>query len=232
MKQEQFIELAGGVFKNDEYYNNWGGQDKYDNFWAFFDSEYKSVKSIYDGITISELRQKRLHSIEHIFPKGDIKAYLQRKGSVPENIIKGSTTNPLNFAAAHRDVNSFRGSLPFDIENDEIRYRLRLDSPGFYTDWGRDHEREWVVPNISRGNVARTMLYMALAYDVKILPEHLNTYRYWSKSDLPERWEVEYNEWVFEKHNIRNPFAIYDVEKMVQLLNDEELYLNILIGIE
>ena len=33
---------------------------------------------------------------------------------------KGATVNPLNFAAAERDTNSFRGRFDFDFEGDSV----------------------------------------------------------------------------------------------------------------
>ncbi|MCY8527025.1 endonuclease [Bacillus atrophaeus] len=228
MKQEEFIELAGGTFKNNKYYNDWDGDDKYENFWAFFDSDYEYVKSVYGGIDISTLRQKKLHSIEHIYPKGNLKDYLKLRNE-QENIIKGATTNPLNFAAEHRKINQFRGHLPFDIENDTIVRQINLTMPTFYTDWGKDHENEWIVPTISRGNVARTMLYMFLTYNVQeLFEEHLNTYIYWAKSDPLTYWEIEFNQWVHEKHKIKNPFCDDSIE-MVKLLDDKELFQNLLV---
>ncbi|MFS2246093.1 endonuclease [Bacillus sp. A31] len=227
MKQEEFIELAGGTFKNNEYYDAWGKKDKYENFWAFFESDYNYVKAIYSGLDINSLRQMKLHSIEHIFPKGTLKNYLKLRNE-KEDIIKGATTNPLNFAAEHREVNKERGHLPFEIENDKIIRQIRLTPPAYYTDWGRDHENEWIVPTISRGNVARTMLYMSLTYKVRdLFQEHLNTYIYWAKSDPLTHWEIEFNQWVYEKHKIKNPFCD-DSTEMVKLLDDAELFQNLL----
>ncbi|MCK1989226.1 endonuclease [Lysinibacillus fusiformis] len=230
MKQEEFIELAGGVFKSNKNYNDWGSNDKYENFWAFFESDYKYVKSVYSGISIEVLRQKKLHSIEHIFPKSIVKKYLELKNQ-ERTIVYGSTTNPLNFVAEHRSINEHRGHLPFDIENDTaIRRNIRLETPTYYTDWGRDHENEWVVPHVSRGNVARTMLYMFLVYNVQeLFKEHLNSYIYWCKSDPPTQWELEYNQWVFEKHKIKNPFVTDDITQLVNLLDDKELFNKLLV---
>ncbi|AOR25153.1 endonuclease [Clostridium taeniosporum] len=240
MKREEFIEIAGGIFENNSYYKKWGASEKRENFWDFFklnDDRFPYIKSVYAGIEIDELLSKKLHSIEHIFPKGQMKEYLKSK-NIKDTIIKGATTNPLNFAPAHREINSYRGHLPFDIEYEEfdgkinakIIRKVRLQFEPNYNYWGRDHEDEWLVPPISRGNVARAMLYMCLIYNIKELyQEHINVYKNWCKIDPPNAVEIEYNKWVHEKHGINNPFITTDYNNMINLLNDEELLNSILL---
>lgn len=191
--------------------------------------KYPYIKSIYGGIEVDELWSKKEHSIEHIFPKKLIKDYFKNK-EISDEIIKGATTNPLNFAAAHRKINSLRGHLPFDIEEDEVKRTVKIYCESNYDPWGIDHESEWVIPEISRGNVARAMLYMCLTYGIKELyQEHINAYRNWCKIDPPNLIELEYNEWVYEKHGIRNPFITSDVDEMLDLLNDKELLGSIMV---
>ncbi|MDX8366525.1 endonuclease [Cytobacillus sp. IB215665] len=228
MNQQCFIELAGGVYTHHKFYSSLSRNNKFDLFWSFFTSDYSYVKSVYAGIEIDILQKTNKHSIEHIFPQSTMKKYLaMKKANV--NVIKGATVNPLNFAAAHKKVNSHRGHLTFDIENDTVIHRLKLSVPHNYTDFGIDYENEWIVPHVSRGNIARTMLYMMLVYNIQELHmDHLHTYRYWAKCDPPEVWEIEYNAWVLEKHHISNLFVTDDIEQMVKLLDDDHLFQHIL----
>ena len=226
MTREKFIQMAGGVHTSTKYYSSWSGSEKAEHFWNFFDDnpdEY--IHSVYAGVTVDVLRRKRMYSIEHIIPKSFLKKYLSRKQE-DEEIIKGSTTNPLNFAAAHRTINSARRNWPFNVEDDRIvkNYQIRLD--GIYSDYGLDNESEWVIPIRSQGDLARSVLYMCLIYGIsELYGEHLNVYRNWAKLDPPNIWELKYNEWVFDNFGIKNPLvADYsNPAQAFELLNDNEL---------
>lgn len=232
MQRKEFIELAGGVFQSSNYYKQWRGKDKAQNFWNFFDETTDDyIHSVYAGVTVDLLRRKRMYSIEHIIPKSFLKDYLKTK-KTPEAVIKGSTTNPLNFAAAHRDINTARWNWPFDIEDDRVVRSHTISMRGIYSDYGLDHENEWVIPIRSQGDLARSILYMCLVYDIsELYGEHLNIYRNWAKLDPPNIWELKYNEWVFKKFNIKNPLvADYENPAMAfQLLNDDQLMNSIIL---
>ncbi len=233
MRREEFINKAGGIYENTEFYTQWSGADKARNFWDFFDqSGDKFIHSIYAGVTVDLLRRKKMYSIEHIIPKSFLKRYLKIKG-FKDKIIKGSTTNPLNFAAAHRNINSFRYNFPFDVEDDRIirSYEIKLES--IYSDYGLDKEKEWVIPLRTQGDIARSILYMCLLYNIKeFYGEHLNIYRNWAKLDPPNIWELKYNEWVYKTFKIRNPFiADYNnPTESFEMLNDEELMNSLLLS--
>lgn len=226
MDREAFIDIAGGIYENESYYTQWSGRQKAENFWNFFDEtsdEY--IHSVYAGVTVDLLRRKRMYSIEHIIPKSFLKKYLAKK-QADEKVIKGSTTNPLNFAAAHRDINSARWNWPFDIEDDRIVRSYTINMKGIYSDYGLDNEKEWVIPIRSQGDLARSILYMCLVYDIsELYGEHLNIYRNWARLDPPNIWELKYNEWVKEKFGIKNPLvADYENPALAfELLNDEQL---------
>lgn len=233
MKREKFIDIAGGIFESNKFYSQLSGAQKAKHFWNFFDSETDDyIHSVYAGVTVDILRRKRLYSIEHIIPKSFLKKYLELKG-VEQSVIKGSTTNPLNFAAAHRNINSARNKFPFDVENDKIIRGYNIELGSIYSDYGFDQEKEWVIPIRTQGDLARSILYMCLVYGIsELYGEHLNIYRNWAKVDPPNIWELKYNEWVKENFNIKNPF-ISDYNNPIQafeLLNDDELMSSIRLG--
>lgn len=233
MNREAFIESAGGVYTNTEYYSDWSGSDKAKNFWDFFDnSTDKYIRSVYAGVAVDLLRRKKMYSIEHIIPKSFLKKYLKKR-SVGEKVVKGATTNPLNFVAAHRDINSARGNLPFDVEDDKIIKSHTIDLQGIYSDYGLDNEKEWVIPIRTQGDLSRAILYMCLVYGIKELyGEHLNVYRNWAKLDPPNIWELKYNEWVQKEFGIKNPLvADYNnPAEAFELLNDDDLMGSVLLS--
>lgn len=237
MTREDFIDLAGGVYENSNYYRSWTGSDKRENFWDFFDGEVvlngerkefdKEIKSIYAGVDVETLFRVQKYSIEHIIPKSFIRTYLSKKDA-PSRIKRGATTNVFNFAPAHRDINSFRSSWPFDYENDRIKRNFEIYIEHDYTEYGLDYETEWVVPSKTRGDVARAILYMSLIYGIdEFYGRHLSVLIRWAKHDIPTFWEIKFNEWVKIKHGINNPFILNPINPdglpYSSLLDDEEL---------
>lgn len=224
MNQQEFVDLAGGRFTNDKDYNRLNSTEKRKLFWEFFDdTDNEYIRSIYAGISVNELRRRQAHSIEHIIPKSFLKQYLTRQ-SRNHREVNGATTNPFNFAAAHRDINSKRGNFPFDVEDDRITRSLTVNIRGIYSDYGFDQESEWVVPGKSRGDIARAVLYMCIVYDIKELyGSQICVYKKWALWDPPTIWEVEFNKWIEQKHNIKNPFITSNLQEMANLLNNTEL---------
>jgi endonuclease/exonuclease/phosphatase family metal-dependent hydrolase len=233
LTRQDFIDLAGGIYQSREGYEDWGSQDKWQNFWQFFfDEGYGWVKSVYGAVPIDELYQKRRHSIEHIIPKSFLKSYL-RKAGVANHVREGATVNPLNFAACERGMNSYRSNFPFDMEGDKVKRPFRLDlNPEAFMTTGLDAENEWIIPSRTRGDIARSILYMTLVYGIdELYNRHLETLVHWAKVDPPSAWEIAFNEWVFARLGIRNPF-IAPPEKALVLLNDRQLLESILLPIE
>ena len=139
-------------------------------------------------------------------------------------MINGATTNPFNFAACERDINSKRGNNIFDFDGDKIvrPYRLELN-PDSYGSFGYDKDGEWVIPSHTRGDIARSILYMVLTYEInELYDEHLQTLIHWAKVDSPQPWELRYNEWVKAKHEISNPFIDTPMQAL-RLLNEKAL---------
>ncbi len=132
----------------------------------------------------------------------------------------------MNFAAAHRDINSARRNWPFDVDGGKIIRSYTVNMQSIYSDFGFDAEKEWVIPMRTQGDLARSILHMCLVYGIsELYGEHLNVYTNWAKLDPPNIWEIKYNDWVEQNLGIRNPFiADYNnPAEAFQLLNDSEL---------
>lgn len=224
MTRQAFVDLAGGIHQSSEQYSDWSGRDKYQAFWSFFfDEDFGWVKSTYGQVPVSELYQKQRYSIEHIIPQSFLKQYLASRGR-PNAVRYGATVNPLNFVAAERQVNSTRSSFPFDMDGDTVERPFRLDlNPDAYGTTGLDHENEWVIPMITRGDIARSILYMVLTYEIdELYNRHVETLVHWAKVDPATPWEMAYNAWVQARLGIHNPL-IDTPENALRLLENETL---------
>lgn len=211
LSRTDFIQQAGGVFTAEMGYHDWAGAEKWDNFWAFFsDTQHQWVPSLYGEIPISTLRKHRRHSIEHIIPRSTLEDIL----GADTLHFNGASTNPFNMAPSDRFLNKTRSSFPFDLEGD------RVDSPfDIYLNpkakgtTGLDADDEWVVPHRSRGDIARSVLYMTVIYDLDELYQvHLTTLLRWAQQDQPMAWEKSYNQWVQDKFEICNPLITLPIE--------------------
>jgi hypothetical protein len=235
MNKEQFIKIAGGVYKSKKDYEYWDGSDKKTNFWDFFNGqiitkegtiEYdKEILSFYGGIPVETLIERDIHSIEHIIPKDFLNKYLKKRYYT---IRRGATINPFNFAPCHRTLNTVRSTFPYDFEGDKVTTQHKTSLTTEFTDYGFDDDAEWVVPAKTKGDVARAILYMCLIYDITgLYSNHVDELVSWAKSDLPTFWEIKYNQWVHMYKGINNPFIRYvntDATKPYsELLDDDEL---------
>ena len=220
----KFIELAGGVYQSKQNYRQFKSHDKWNHFWSFFfDTDRGWVKSVYGSIPVDTLVQKKRHTIEHIVPRSFLQEYLLSQ-RVPRSIRFGADTNPLNWVPADRTLNSRRSSFQFDFNDDKVVRPKKIHlNPEAYSRTGMDNDEEWVVPNRSRGDIARAILYMLLVYEIdELYVDHIDTLVHWAKTDVPADWELAYNDWVYTEHGIRNPF-ISDVSGNGQWLTNEKL---------
>ncbi len=230
ISRQEFIELAGGTYHSTEKYDHWGQDDKWRQFWSFFfDSDRGYIKSVYGAIPIEVLLQKKRHSIEHIIPQAFLKTYLRKKNA-PKHMRYGAGVNPLNFIPAERTLNSSRSSFPFDFDGDEVKRPFRISlNPDAYLTTGLDAENEWVIPSRSRGDIARAILYMLISYGIdELYNNHLETLIHWAKIDAPSDWEIAYNQWVYNRLNIHNPF-IDSKDNILALLSNTELMNSIIL---
>jgi len=232
MTREEFIKLCGGIFTSEQSYKSYTLSEKYRYFWSFYNGKKfienkeitdEEIVTIYAGVEIDNVKQRKKFSIEHIVPMSFINKYLRRQAKA---VKKGACCNPFNFAASHREINSQRSSWPFDFDGDEIVRRGKLHIRHVYTDYGLDHENEWVVPSKSRGDVARAILYMSLIYNIReFYGRDIVELVKWAKIDPPGFWEIKYNQWVYQHRKIQNPFIQNlkgDISPL-QLLTDTEL---------
>ena len=206
----------------------------HDIFWDFFRStpELGETMTVYSGsfgLTVSDMLQARIHSVEHVVPKGIAKGSLreQDRTQVPlpvnEGIINGSEVNPLNWLPAHSRRNNERDSLSFDYDGDlivsnggdDILERIAGQTVRF--ECGTDHQGQWVVPLVSRGDVARVVLYMLVTYRLKtyVTAEEIRVLHRWAEGDSISAYEAKLQTWM-EKPKVtsvlggtyKNPFVV------------------------
>jgi hypothetical protein len=202
MNRKSFIESAGGCYRQKKGWSWLRSRDKRLRFWRFFTSFHPESGSIYGNFPIHKIIHDKAYSIEHVIPCSILREHLHGR------TYNGASINPFNLMPAHQMLNIERGNSDFDFDNDSItsvipifgkRKKSRQIS-------GRDHEREWVLPMRSRGDVARSLLYMMLTYPLSgIYVEHHATLIKWARQDRPSRVELEYNAWVSKQWRIQNP---------------------------
>jgi len=205
MLRDEFIQRAGGVFRSHRGWSRMSSDDKYREFWAFFDLPGGDTRSIYAGVQVRELLSRGTHSVEHVVPRALLDFELS---GAKKSLRRGASVNPLNFAASHQRANTHRGHAIFDFDADEITERNLLDVHSISTErTGLDHEGEWVVPPRTRGDIARAVLYMFMVYPLpRLRVKNAEALLKWAISDAPSKWERRYNTWVFERKRIHNPF--------------------------
>ena len=224
LTRQDFVDLAGGVYQSHKHFRQWSSQDKWEQFWAFFfENDYGWVPSVYGLTPVDELRQKKRHSIEHIIPQVFLDDYLVHK-RVPRHVRYGATVNPFNMAPSERGLNAKRSNFPFDMNGDQV---VRPDNlvlqPENFSSTGLDDDNEWVIPSSNRGDIARALLYMLLTYEIdELYNRHVKTLVHWAKVDSPSAWEIAYNQWIYNRLGIRNPF-IDQPEQARLLLNNKAL---------
>ena len=170
--------------------------------WAFFEAVETSsgALALYSdagdrAATATKLRNNKLHSLEHIIPKSFLRDMLSSRDV---ELMRGARTNPFNLWPSHRTINSRRSNRRLDFEVDAIETGVDHLASGFsYTQTGIDDEGEWVIPPRSRGDVARAVLYMVLAYELRrYTTAELKVLAKWAVNDAPMLWEKEYELYV------------------------------------
>lgn len=230
MNRERFIQLAGGIPPAPQPYDYHARKSQQKYFWRFFAKSKwrKSVKAVYADLAVDTLLRKQIYSIEHIVPKSYLRSYLRRTKQ-PAVIIHSAIYNPFNYVPSHRKINACRSSLPYDIENEDIIRSVRVKRLGSNI-VGMDSEGEWVVPERSRGSVARAILYMSLLYGIDhIGNDPVEKFIPWGLAQPPQLWELEFNRWIRKKYAISNPFiekrqgisprALYRDKELIQSLH-------------
>lgn len=223
MNRHGFISLAGGIPKvpQRKHYRAQRIQQKY--FWSFFAQTKwrKSVKAIYSDFNADTLLHNKTYSIEHIIPKSYLRSALLSIGE-SKSIVHSAIVNPFNYAISHRKVNAHRSSIDYDLEGDRVNAPIKS-----YRDHslGLDEQGQWVIPERSRGIVARAVIYMSLLYGINQVGENsAEKYFPWALHYKIDLWELEYNRWIRKKYNICNPLIENCARlKMGDILKDEDL---------
>ena len=181
------------------------------------------AKTVYSGkekgATIRELIDEMndgdntyIHSIEHVVPKSTYYDNLETR--LGQRKANGASVNPLNFLPSHSTVNSKRGTRLFDFGGDivesETLAKVDRDSRKFQA--GKDEDGEWVVPLLSRGDIARCVMYMEMMYDLEYVNEvEMKKLQEWMKDDEPSDYEIAHGKWLRQTQplgmNVQNPFV-------------------------
>jgi len=98
-----------------------------------------------------------------------------------------------------------------EVNGDRSNYRF-TEWNGQPTQYGQcnmivDFKRKQVQPPTeSKGTIARTYLYMADRYNVKLSKKEKKVYQVWNKQNPPTRWECKRNELIEKAQGNRNTF--------------------------
>jgi hypothetical protein len=199
-----FTELAGGVFTHRRSWGRVSGAEKRALFWSFFDSpEAQGARATYSGARVTQLLRKRQYSVEHVVPRAVLSSMLR---GAPSWVRNGACCNPINFAAELPRLNGARGELAFDLDGDPVAHPFaRVREGQREVPIGIDAEGEWVPPRRSRGDIARTVLYMVLTYR---LPVPLDArWLAWAQGDPPSNVERAFSDWTRRRWQIGNPLV-------------------------
>lgn len=161
-------------------------------------------------------------NVEHIFPmawvvKGLIKRNKCRdrrdcrKKSKSFNLIESDLHN---LYPSRRDLNMIRGSYRFGSIKGEIHLF------GGYNFKVNNRTRQIEPAPASQGEVARSMFYMADAYDLKLYRKQAETLAYWNKIDQPSKEEKRRNDLIEDLQGTRNYFI--DESKAIETLLNEK----------
>lgn len=202
MNRQTFINSAGGCYKQKKGWSWLGSRDKRLRFWLFFTRFHPQSGTVYGDFPIRQIIHSKAYSIEHVIPCSILKAHLNGQ------TCNGASINPTNLMPAHQKLNLARGNSDFDFDGNPVIkvllvFHKRQNRRQVY---GLDSEQEWVLPTRSKGDVARSLLYMFLTYPLsQLYRKHHGTLIRWAQQDRSSRVEREYNAWVSKQWRIENP---------------------------
>ncbi len=227
---QEFRRVAGGLPDAPRKYSGISSNDKNRLLWNFFSSEFVTdemidAKTVYSGkekgATIRELidnlndgiGSNNIQSIEHVVPKSTYEEKLRRRLGV--NKSNGASINPLNFLPSHRTINSKRGTRAFDFNGGIVQSETLAEVDGMSRSFqaGADDEGEWVVePLLTRGDIARCVMYMEMMYGLQYVNEiEMRKLQEWMQEDEPSDYEEKFGLWIRKTQpfgmNIQNPFV-------------------------
>jgi len=180
-----------------------GPRDYLDTIPVFWRTLYPDGgEGLYCGARFSA--RDRSYNVEHVYPMGWVVRALRcgdrracRYDSKQFNRIESDMHN---MYPARRDLNKERGSYPFRELGGERRVEAGCDLE-------IDHRRRAVEPRPAvRGNIARSMLYMADRYDLKIYQRQRRTLLKWHRADPVDEAERRRNRLIAKLQGKPNPW--------------------------
>ena len=144
-------------------------------------------------------------NIEHVFPMGWVTNTLNcgrrkecRRNSPLFNQIEADLHN---LYPARSDINQERSAIAFGMVNGEKRNYGSCD-------FEVQHRRPRLVEPREdvRGNIARSMFYMADTYDLKLFDKQIRILSKWNKADPPDDFEQNRNSKIEKIQGNRNPY--------------------------
>lgn len=129
-----------------------------------------------------EYKTSSSYDVEHIFANSWVK-------DKPQSIRNAVYNDAFNVRVSDKKTNNARGNAYFD-NVDKSKAEEILDSHGNIAGW-LDYTNNKFEPNDdSKGDVARAILYMVVKYDLEY--PYVLTMISWSKSDLPDSYEIDH----------------------------------------
>ncbi len=141
----------------------------------------------------------------------------------PQSKFNGNFSKDMQKSDMHHlyltdsNANSRRGNIPFGLvrldENEMVGEGCDMSRFGFTA--GGD---TYTPPPAHRGNVARSLFYFAMHYNLGISSREEATLRRWHKDDPVDQNEIIRHEKIAKHQNVRNPFV--DHPQIVDLISD------------
>lgn len=168
-----------------------------DVMFLVMDNDNGFVEGVYTGVSVrvdDHLPDPAVMNTEHTWPRG--------RGADEEPAL----CDLHHLFPSDSDANNVRGSYDFG----EVSGAPTWESGG--SAFGRDAAGELVFePRPQhRGNVARAMLYFALAYDHLMPAAEADLYRRWHAADPPDATEINRSLFIGERQGAANPFVTCD----------------------
>lgn len=139
----------------------------------------------------------------------------------PQSRFSGKYNKGLQKADLHHlfptdsKANSIRGNYQFgEVERDTKPVECKASRFGTSSD-GRS---VFEPPANHRGNVARSLFYFSLRYDLPITPNEEATLKKWDREDPIDEDEMRRNEEIFKAQANRNPFV--DFPHLAERISD------------
>jgi len=176
------------------------------------DAEGYFIKDVYCN---KELRERQTRMGPGRIPNSNI---LNCEHTWPQSKFTGRFAKEMQKSDLHHlyptdsHANSVRGNYPFeDLDNG-----LPVDED--CTASRSINGRSFEPPTEHKGNVARSLFYFSVRYQIKIDRQHEEILKRWHNEDPVDASERDRNETIFQVQNNRNPFI--DMPELVDVIKD------------